>query len=259
MRGLMVSVIASILIAMPATASATTQTSENCGSNTWAGACSITNSGGTVDLSGSTASGTEPDIPQSTPSSGPTPHAESQRDPCATTMVCRDMPYEIVSVPDVTIEDLASFRPAAPTLTGEPLGFGVVGLPANVVAAASEQRLSGELLGWDVAVRFRPAGYVLDYGDGTTLRTATGGTAWAATGQPQFTPTATSHTYRARGTYSVSARVLYTAAVDFGSGLWRPVPGYVTADSRAYRIEVLEARTALVDRTCAEDPHTAGC
>lgn len=180
-------------------------------------------------------------------------------DACATATVCRDMPYEIISVPDVTIEDLASFRPAAPTLTGEPFGFGVVGLPANVVAAASEQRLNGELLGWDVTVRFRPAGYVFDYGDGTTLRTATGGAAWAAAGQPQFTRTATSHTYRARGTYTASARVLYSAAVDFGSGVWRPVSGYVTAESGAYRIEVLEARTALVDRTCAEDPRGPGC
>ncbi|NYE20234.1 hypothetical protein [Microbacterium immunditiarum] len=187
----------------------------------------------------------------------PPPTAEP--DDCASATVCRAMPYEIVSIPDVMIEDLASFRPSPPTLTGEPLGFGVVGLPTNVVAAASEQRLSGELLGWDVTVRFRPAGYVFDYGDGTTGRTATGGTSWAAIGQAQFTPTATSHTYRARGTYTVSTRVLYSAAVDFGSGVWRAVPGYVTAHSGAYRIDVLEARTALVDRTCVEDPRGPGC
>ncbi|HET6302681.1 hypothetical protein [Microbacterium sp.] len=218
----------------------------------------MTNRGETVDITGTTNRGgssahdpAEAPVDQSAPPTAP--------DDCATATVCREMPYEIVSVPDVTIEDLVSFRPAAPTLTGEPLGFGVVGLPANVMAAASEQRLSGELLGWDVTVRFRPAGYVFDYGDGTTVRTATGGAAWAATGQPQFTPTATSHTYRARGTYAVSARVLYSAAVDFGSGVWRPVSGYVTADSGAYLIEVLEARTALVDRTCAEDPRGPGC
>lgn len=224
----------------------------------WGSTCSVSNSGEQIDLAGSISGGAStssdpPSVGHDLAPAAPAP------DPCATATVCREMPYEIVSVPDVTIEDLASFRPAAPTLTGEPLGFGVVGLPANVVAAASEQRLSGELLDWDVTVRFRPAVYVFDYGDGTTLRTATGGAAWAATGQPQFTQTATSHTYRARGTYAVSARVLYSAAVDFGSGVWRPVSGYVTADSGAYLIEVLEARTALVDRTCAEDPRGPGC
>jgi len=217
--------------------------------------CEIVNSGDQVDIAGSAIA---PGHAEQDNSRMESPRS-TEPDDCATATVCRDMPYKIISVPDVTIEDLASFRPAAPTLTGEPFGFGVVGLPANVVAAASEQRLNGELLGWDVTVRFRPAGYVFDYGDGTTLRTATGGAAWAAAGQPQFTPTATSHTYRARGTYTASARVLYSAAVDFGSGVWRPVPGYVTAESGAYRIEVLEARTALVDRTCAEDPRGPGC
>ncbi len=232
----------------------------NCGGLSAWGNCSYWNSGESVDLAGSESSGGgalspdthSPAIPEPTT---PTP----EPDDCASATVCRPMPYEIVAIPDVTIEDLASFRPAAPTLTGEPLGFGVVGLPANVVAAASEQRLSGELLGWDVTVRFRPAGYVFDYGDGTTIRTATGGAPWAATGQAQFTPTATSHTYRARGTYAVSVRVLYSAAVDFGSGVWRAVPGYVTADSGTYGIDVLEARTALVDRTCVEDPRGPGC
>lgn len=233
---------------------------DRCDGAAWTGNCDITNHGETVDITGSTDQGNGSlgsDDAGVSPAGGSTPRTEP--DDCAAATVCRDMPYEIVSVPDVTIEDLASFRPAAPTLTGEPFGFGVVGLPANVVAAASEQRLNGELLGWDVTVRFRPAGYVFDYGDGTTLRTATGGTAWAAAAQPQFTPTATSHTYRARGTYTASARVLYSAAVDFGSGVWRPVSGYVTAGSGPYRIEVLEARTALVDRTCAEDPRGPGC
>ena len=41
-------------------------------------------------------------------------------------------------------------------------------MPTNVFAAASEQRIAGTLLGWDVTVRFVPAGYVFDYGDGST-------------------------------------------------------------------------------------------
>ncbi|GAA1949508.1 hypothetical protein [Microbacterium deminutum] len=170
-----------------------------------------------------------------------------------------DLPYDVVSPPDVTLADLASFRPDRPSLSGEPAGFGVVGMPANLVAAASEQHIRGTLLGWDVTVRFVPAGFVFEYGDGSTARTPTGGATWQRLGQAQFTPTVTSHVYAARGTYPVSAMVQYSASVDFGSGTWRPVEGYVTAASGGYDVRVLEVRTALVDKTCAENPHGPGC
>ncbi|NII70789.1 PKD domain-containing protein [Microbacterium ulmi] len=170
-----------------------------------------------------------------------------------------EVTYEVGSVPEVTLADLASFRPAAPTLSGEPAGFGVVGMPANIVAAASEQRLSGTLLGWDVVVRFVPAAYVFEFGDGTTLRTTTGGATWEQLRQAPFTPTATSHAYRERGTYAVRVTVRYTASVDFGSGLWRPVAGYVEASTGGYDVRVVEVRTALVERTCLEDPAGPGC
>ncbi|MDW4572320.1 hypothetical protein R8Z57_05945 [Microbacterium sp. M3] len=161
--------------------------------------------------------------------------------------------------PDLTLADLASFRPATPTLAGEPAGFGVVGMPTNLVATASEQRIPGTVLDWDVTVRFQPVAFVFDNGDGTTTRAATGGTSWQSLGQGQFTPTATSHVYDARGTYGVSVTVEYAASVDFGSGTWRPVPGVVRAQASGYDVRVVEVRTALVERTCAEDPAAPGC
>ena len=163
------------------------------------------------------------------------------------------------AVPDVTLADLASFRPAPPTLAGEPAGFGVVGMPTNLLASASEERIPGTVLGWDVTVRFVPVAYVFANGDGTTTRAATGGSSWTSLGQGQFTPTATSHVYRERGTYGVAVTVEYAASVDFGSGLWRPVPGVVRAEGAGYDVRVVEVRTALVDRTCAEDPTGPGC
>ena len=172
--------------------------------------------------------------------------------PCDSVGTCGG--YIVVMPPDVTAADLASFRPARPSLTGEPAGFGIVGAPTNVVAAASEQYMTGTLLGWDVTVRFVPAGYVFDYGDGSTERSATGGASWGSLGQAQFTPTATSHAYRERGTYPVSVTVEYAASVDFGSGTWRPVTGFVTASTGGYDVRVVEARTALVDKTCVENP-----
>ncbi|MEZ3160094.1 hypothetical protein AB1K54_06025 [Microbacterium sp. BWT-B31] len=133
-----------------------------------------------------------------------------------------------------------------------------MGLPTNFVGAASDHEVSGTLLGYPVTVRFVPVAYVFGYGDGTTQRAATGGTTWTHTGAAQFTPTATSHTYRARGTFTSTVAVEFEPYVDFGAGWWR-VDGVVTAVSAGYPVQVLEARTALVEHTCTEDPHAAGC
>lgn len=189
----------------------------------------------------------------------PPPQYECTRQSCPLDVVLiTDPSVRPPAPPDVTIADLASFRPAQPALAGEPAGFGVVGMPTNFTAAASEQHLSGTILGWNMVVRFTPAGYVFDYGDGTTQRTTTGGATWEQLGQAQFTPTATSHVYRARGTYSTGVTVQYEAAVDFGAG-WRPVAGYVTSVTSGYNVQVVEVRTALVDKTCTERPSAAGC
>ena len=132
-------------------------------------------------------------------------------------------------------------------------------MQTNVLASASEQRIAGTLLGWEVTVRFVPAAFVFDYGDGVTARSMSGGASWQRLGQAQFTPTPTSHVYRERGTYPVSVSVQYAASVDFGSGTWRPVAGYVTATTTGYGVRVVEVRTALVDRTCLENPRGPGC
>lgn len=161
-------------------------------------------------------------------------------------------------LPAVTLADLESFRPVTPALTGEPAGFGVVGMPTNFVAAASEQAIPGVLLGYPVTVRFTPTAFVFSYGDGTSARSATGGATWAQVGTAQFSPTDTTHVYRERGIYSASVAVEFAASVDFGTG-WIPVVGVVTASSGAYPVEVVEVHTALVDRTCEEDPTGPGC
>lgn len=160
--------------------------------------------------------------------------------------------------PAVTVSDLVSFRPVTPQLEGEPAGFGVVGMPANFVAAASAQEIPGVLLGYPVTVRFEPTAFVFSYGDGEALRADSGGTSWASSGSAQFTPTATSHVYGDRGTYTAGVTVEYAAWVDFGTG-WRPVEGVVSASSGGYDLQVVEVRTALVDKTCAENPQGAGC
>ncbi|HWI30231.1 MAG TPA: hypothetical protein VNT50_01960 [Microbacterium sp.] len=164
-----------------------------------------------------------------------------------------------MTLPDVTLADIASFVPAKPTLTGEPAGLGVVGMPTNIVASASEQRLAGTLFDYAVTVRFVPDGFRFAYGDGSTRTTSGGGASWSALGQAEFTPTDTSHVYRSRGTYPVSVTVLYAASVDFGTGNWRPVPGRVEATMAGYDLRVVEVHTGLVDKSCDENPTGPGC
>lgn len=174
--------------------------------------------------------------------------------------VCTPVEGEVApGIPTVYARDVQSFAPAGPAFASEPDGAGVVGMPANFVASASAHSASGTLFGRPVTVRFTPSAFVFDYGDGTTGRSASGGASWTDLGQPQFTPTATSHAYGERGTYTVSVTVEYTAEVDFGIGRWLPVQGVVTATSGGYPVEIFEVRTALVDKTCAENPSGPGC
>lgn len=255
--------LASALVSAPAHA----LDGDPCNAAGWFGNCSVSNNGSQVDVggtanqpgsgggSGNGGTGGSQGGGGSSGNSGTTESSPAAEE--CPIVGCRGN-YTVVTYPDVTVDDLASFVPARPSLGGEPAGFGVVGTPTNIVAGASTHTLTGPLLGWDVTVRFRPAGYVFDYGDGSSARTATGGATWASLGLPQFSPTSTSHVYRERGTYTVSLTLQYAADVDFGSG-WRPVPGYVNAPAPSYTLEVLEVRTALVDRTCAENPAGPGC
>lgn len=164
------------------------------------------------------------------------------------------------SIEDITLSDLASFRPTPPTITGEPLGFGLVGAPTNLLGRASAEQFPATILSLDVTVRFEPERFIFDNGDGTTTTTATGGTEWGALALPQFSPTDTSHIYTASGTYSAALTVEYApyVTVDPANG-WLRVSGSITATAGSYPIRVVEAHTALVDQTCTQNPHAAGC
>lgn len=158
----------------------------------------------------------------------------------------------------VTISDLAQFTPEATVLAAEPGNVGVAGMPTNFAAAASVQTHAGTLFGAPIVVRFTPAGYDYDFGDGESMTTTTAGQSWEALGQAPFTPTPTSHTYRERGTYTARVDTRYTAEIDLGTG-WMPVRGQLTSRGEDVEIRIFEARTALVAHTCDEDPGGPGC
>ncbi len=156
------------------------------------------------------------------------------------------------------MNDLLSFAPGNPQFGGEPSGVAVVGMPANLMATASEHTASGVLFDLPITVQFTPIEFVFSHGDGTSRTALTGGDSWANLGQAQFTPTATSHVYAERGTYQSRATVRYQASIDLGNG-WFSIPGTLDLTSADYTVEVVAVHTALVARTCVEDPGGPGC
>ena len=95
-------------------------------------------------------------------------------------------PEEAAAPVVVTLRDIASFRPAAPDNGMEPGGWAIEGLPANFVAGASVQVVSGTLLGQPADVRFTPVGYRWTHSDGAVVEGGGPGATWAALGQREF-------------------------------------------------------------------------
>ncbi len=181
---------------------------------------------------------------------------------CADGAACDTTPAEpdpVVEPPTVTLSDLATFRPAIPDVTMEPEGWILVGLDTNFVAQASAHTLTGELLGWPIEVRYAPDTFHWSYGDDTYASTATGGATWAQLSQSEFSPTATSHVYRDRGTYSIDVQLAYSAEYRFVGYDWLQVAGTVTSDGNRITAVAGEAKTVLVNRTCLENPRGPGC
>ncbi len=162
-------------------------------------------------------------------------------------------------LPTVTAADIASFRPDPSELASEPTGVGIVGLPANILTGTRAHVVAGTLFDVPAQVRFTPARHLFTYGDGSSRTTVSAGSTWAALGVPQFTPTATSHVYGARGEYTITLETSYAAEATFDGVTWIPVDGLVTPEATTAPIQVLEARTALVGQTCVENPRAAGC
>ena len=234
----------------------------------------ISDDGGSADLVG-TLSGSNPD--DASPSDGPDedaiggagfpePRTPPLRDDCSPTNVaiCAGDPAAPPEEPTpapvvVTLRDIASFRPAAPGNGMEPGGWAVVGLPANFVAAASVEVVSGTLLGQPADVRFTPVGYRWSHGDGGALATGSPGATWAQLGQREFTPTATSHVYAASGEYQVQLSVVLRAEYRFAGSPWRPIAGTLAVAGAPQRVLVGEFDTVLTQGDCIANPSGPGC
>lgn len=243
-----------------------------------AGFCSTDGTGVTVDLSTTTNSSGQPGSEglgdQNSGTSSPSDSQPSPEMLCAAAVgppsaFCRSLRPVGVMVGgtpgapaspgrSIVITDLARFAPSDATVSAEPQNVAVVGLPANFVSTARTETVPGTVLGRALTIRFTPVSYLFDYGDGERRDSTTPGTPWDAAGQPQFTPTDTSHVYKTPGTFTATVTVTYSAEIDLGSG-WQSISGTLTGPPSRQSIRVVTARTALVQGTCAERPTAPGC
>ncbi|MGK9146318.1 hypothetical protein KXS11_01640 [Plantibacter flavus] len=160
----------------------------------------------------------------------------------------------------VTVRDVASFAPDAPTVATEPADWGLVKLHTNVIASASGHVRSGTLLGAPAEVNFIPIGFAFDYGDGSTGSSAAGGASWASLGVAEFTKTATSHRYTQPGPKTITAEVEYAAEYRVGGGEWIPVVGTLSIPATTpHEITVLRNSTVGVDKPCTPGRKSVGC
>lgn len=228
-----------------------------------AGLCNVENSGTSVDIDGTLpgsggGGGGGSRWPDDRANGGSDDGSGADEDECLSPHFGEcGYSYTVVTL-EPTLSDVASFAPDPLALIDEPDGVGIVGMPVNFVVDAAPHEQTGELFDLPVTVRFEPVSVLFVHGDGTSREAADGGRSWAELGLAQFSATSTSHAYADRGTYTASAVVRYAAGVDFGNG-WVEVPGLLEIPTSAMSIRILEVRTALVDRTCAEDPTGPGC
>jgi hypothetical protein len=157
----------------------------------------------------------------------------------------------------ITIADLAAFTPAVGELIVQPENWGVLGIPTNFVATATDHVQDGTLLGQPIQVRWRPTAFTFDYGDGSVMTTSNPGAQWQGT-DDDWTTTSTSHEYQARGEYTASVTITFEADIASASG-WTTVPGTLDLAAPAEAVRIFQAQTVLTRGDCIDYPGDPGC
>lgn len=179
--------------------------------------------------------------------------------------ICRGNPEPDPAAPApapdvvVTLRDIASFRPAKPGNGMEPGGWAIEDLPANFVAAASVEVVSGTLLGRPADVRFTPVGYRWTHSDGAVVESAQPGANWATLGLREFSTTPTSHSYAESGEYTVELSVVLRAEYRFAGSGWRAIAGTLSIAGEPQRVLVGQFDTVLTQGDCNTHPSGPGC
>jgi PKD repeat protein len=164
-----------------------------------------------------------------------------------------------MTTPVVTAGEIAHLVPETGGQGMEPKGWMVVGLPTNFFADTSSSIVSTTLLGRPADVRFTPATFTWNYGDGSTTTSTTGGATWSALGLAEFSETTTSHVYDQPGEYTISLTVFYSAEYRIDGGEWRPLAGTVPSTSPPMVGSAKAAKTVLVADDCVRRRPSPGC
>lgn len=186
--------------------------------------------------------------------------------PCVATNIelCNEQRLEVpgggtAPGPAVTTGEVAHLVPSVSVQGMEPRGFMVVGLPTNFYADAQPSIVSTTLLGTPAEVRFTPASFRWDNGDGSTTTSATGGATWAALGLAEFSETETSHVFDRAGEYTISLTIIYSAEYRIGGGAWQQLAGTVPSTSPPLTASAKAAKTVLVADDCGRRRVSPGC
>ena len=144
------------------------------------------------------------------------------------------------------VSELATFRPTQPGIVTEPDGWSLPTLELNVYSTANRHRVSGELLGWPVVIRFTPARFRWSFGDGHTATYSSAGSSNASAGRDQFDRSATSHAYSRPGSYTVRLVVDYDVEFKFEGGTFSDIDGRVSRDASSRVINVFRVAPLLL-------------
>ena len=169
----------------------------------------------------------------------------------------------VITDPDehgpITLNDVKAFTPVVGVNHMQPKGWMVVGLDANFYATGGASVKTGELLGFDAAVRFTPVRWRWNFGDGDGVTRASPGASWAAQDVEEFDRTPTSHVFDRAGTFTITLEIDYSVDYQFNGSGWVPIAGILTVDSNQLVATAGSAKTVLVDRDCGQNPHGPGC
>lgn len=149
--------------------------------------------------------------------------------------------------PPTSVSDLVAFQPLPPGIVIEPGSWSLPRVPTNIFSSAGAQSQSGTLLGWPIEVRFSPQSFRWSYGDGASVTRSEPGSSW---GSNQFGTTATSHVFRAPGTYTITLQVDYSVSYRFDQGGFIPLSGVVTRTGPPATLQIFRVNSVLVEEGC---------
>lgn len=148
-------------------------------------------------------------------------------------------------LPAFTVEDFRRLPLTPAQVTVQPATSTVlINIPTITMAAAPQQNLATDLLGYPVEVQATATTYTWDYGDGSApLVTTSPGHAY-----PNHD---VHHSYARPGTYTITLTTTWSGRYRIaGSTAWLDVDGTATTVTTIPPITAVEQRTALVAEPC---------